>query len=113
MLLKKIRHLSNTIKEFKLSLDSIKKEKDQIDDLKETVGELVEEVSQIKNTMAQKDILLINVFKEVEKTKKEKESLEKDMIAVVSALGSLNIIVENFFLEEYCEDLYKKNFNYH
>ena len=113
MLLKKIHHLSENIKEFKKSLDTFKKEKEQIEDLKETVGELVEEVSQIKNVMSQKDILLINVFKEVESLKKDKIVLEKDLISLIGAIGSLSFIVENFILEEYGEDLYKKNFNYH
>lgn len=113
MLLKKIPLLNEILENLNNISSHLKKEKIIAEELKNQIENSSEEIEKIKSSISQKDILLINLFKEVENLKNDKQMLEKDLLSLVSAIGSLHVIIENFILEEYDEESYKKKFKYH
>lgn len=113
MLLKKIPLLNNISKDFNLIVESLKNKNETIEKLQENVETTSEEIVKIKDSVAQKDILLINLFKEVECLKSDKKVLEKDLLTLISAIGSLHIVIESLMIDEHGEENYKKKFNYH
>lgn len=113
MLLKKIPLLNDLKKDITFIYKSIKENRLKIDEDQNKFKNLSEEIEEIKSSVIQKDILLINLVKEIEKIKSEKNSLEKDLLTLVSAISSLHILVESLMIEEYGDDNYKKKFNYH
>ena len=113
MLLKKIPLLNDISKDFNLIIESLKNKNDTIKKLQKKVETNSEEIAKVKNSVAQKDILLINLFKEVECLKSDKKALEKDLLTLISAMGSLHIVIESLMIDEHGEENYKKKFNYH
>lgn len=102
MLLKKIPHLK-TINDFLKNLDQSKSDFEKIK----------KELEEHKESLRQRDILLLSLNKEVEFLKNENKTIYADILTLTQAFNSMYFLIQQIDNIDLDLDDVKKKINYH
>lgn len=102
MLLKKIPHLKIISNLF----ESLNKNSEDVEAIKK-------ELSEYKENLKQRDILLLSLNKEVEFLKKENKTICADILTLTQAFNSMYFLLQQVDSIDFDIDDVKKKINYH